>query len=294
MNPALDCIPCTLRQVLSVARIATSDLDLHEQIVRQALHWVNEISWDEPPPVLERQMRRRVGKMVALGDDPYREAKEHQNRMVLGLLPELRKEIESAPDPLFMAARLAIAGNVIDLGIQAHVTEADVRQSIHHALAEPFSGDWEVFAKALASARRILYLADNAGEIVFDRLLIEQLSPDRVTLAVRGAPVLNDATRADACAAGLHEIVKVIDNGSDLAGTLLGECSAEFLEHFAGADMIIEKAQGNYETLSEAAWPLFFLFKAKCSVVAAHAGVPLGTHVLARPHVSIRESGGLG
>jgi uncharacterized protein with ATP-grasp and redox domains len=285
MKPSLECIPCTLRQVVSLVRIATADTDLQERIVHQALHWVDEIGWDEPPPVLERAMRRRVGEMIPLGD-PYREAKEYQNRMVLHLLPELRREIESAPDPLFMATRLAIAGNVIDLGIHVHVTEADVRQSVHQALTEPFSGDWETFAKAVASAGRILYLADNAGEIVFDRLLIEQLAPGRVTLAVRGAPVLNDVIRTDACAVGLDEMVKVIDNGSDVAGTLLRECSAEFRAHFEEADLILAKGQGNYETLSEVVGPLFFLFKAKCPVVAAHAGVPLGTHVLAHADAS--------
>jgi uncharacterized protein with ATP-grasp and redox domains len=293
MNTSLDCIPCILRHALNVARIVSMSPFVHEQVLRNALHWIGEIDWEDSPPVLARHIRRRLCAMTGI-DDPYREAKQLQNQMVLRLLPELRSKIESASDPLFMAVRLAIAGNVIDLGVHAHVTEADVRQSIAHALAEPIMGDWKAFLEAVTSAKRILYLADNAGEIVFDRLLIEQLTPDRVTLAVRGTPVLNDATRSDACAAGLHEMVQVIDNGSDVAGTLLRECSPEFLKYFSEADLILAKGQGNFETLSEDSRPLFFLFKAKCSVVATHAGVPVGTHVLARSNASIQTQGDLG
>lgn len=281
MKTSLDCIPCFVRQALNAARMVSADPAVHGRIVREALLWVGEMDMDQPPPLLGQRIRRRLREMTGV-EDPYRAAKDHQNQMAQNLLLELRTEIEAASNPLAMAVRLAIAGNVIDMGANGDVTEAGVRQAIRHALAEPFSGDWEAFCQAAASARRILYLADNAGEIVFDRLLIGQLGPGRVTLAVRGAPVLNDATLADARAVGLHEIVEVIDNGSDIAGTMLNECSQGFLKRFSEADMIIAKGQGNFETLSDEPRNIFFLFKAKCSVIAAHAGVPLGSHVLAR------------
>jgi uncharacterized protein with ATP-grasp and redox domains len=125
-----------------------------------------------------------------------------------------------------------------------------------------------------------LYLADNAGEIAFDRLLVERISPGRVTLAVRGAPVINDATLADAQAVGLDKIVEVIDNGSDAPGTILDDCHSDFRRRFAGADLIIAKGQGNYETLSDGPGNLFFLFKAKCPVIADHIGQPVGTQIM--------------
>jgi uncharacterized protein with ATP-grasp and redox domains len=209
-------------------------------MVREVLLWIGEINLEEPPVRLGTCVRRRLRELTGVAD-PYRAAKDHQNQMAQNLLSELRTKIEGAPDPLAMAVRLAIAGNVIDMGINGNITEADVRQSIQHALAEPFFGEWEAFCQAAAMARRILYLADNAGEIVFDRLLIAQLSPARITLAVRGAPVLNDATIVDARAVGLDQIVEIIDNGSDVAGTMLNECSRSFLERFAEADMIIAK-----------------------------------------------------
>jgi uncharacterized protein with ATP-grasp and redox domains len=130
------------------------------------------------------------------------------------------------------------------------------------------------------AARSILYLADNAGEIVFDRLLIERLPAGRVTVVVRGAPVINDATRADAQVAGLDRIAEIIDNGSDAPGTVLEDCSAQFRERFESADVIIAKGQGNFETLSAAGANICFLLKIKCPVLATHTGIELGTQAL--------------
>jgi len=217
--------------------------------------------------------------------------KDHQNRMALALLPKMKTEIEGATDPLIMALRLAIAGNVIDMGANGDVTESGVRESISQALTKPFAGEQSGFRKAIAEAQSILYLADNAGEIAFDRLLIEQLSPARVTVAVRGAPTINDATMADARAVGLHEIVEIIDNGSDAPGTLLDDCSQEFKRRFTEADLILAKVQGNFETLSDEPDNIIFLFKAKCPVIAEHVRVPLGTHVLTRSRAGFADSG---
>ncbi|MBI9083539.1 MAG: DUF89 family protein [Desulfobacterales bacterium] len=283
MKTTLDCIPCFVRQALEAARMVSDDPTVHERIVREVLHWSSGMDLNQSPPVLAQRIHRRLREITG-STDPYLEAKARLNRMAMDLLPDLKAEIKSAPDPLAMAVRLAIAGNVIDLGAHGSVTEADVRRAVQQALEEPFSGNWDEFSQAVAQARSILYLADNAGEIVFDRLLIEQFSPERVTLAVRGAPVINDATLADARVAGLHEVVDIIDNGSDAPGTILEDCSPEFRLRFAAADMIIAKGQGNFETLSHVPGNIFFLFKAKCSVIANHVGLPLGTHVLARFH----------
>jgi len=291
MKASLDCVPCFIRQALNAARMVSADPAVHEQIVREVLLWVSETSLDEPPPVLGRRIHRRLRELTGV-DDPYRAAKECQNQMALNFLPELRAALSVAADPLATAVRLAIAGNVIDMGANSSINEADVRVSIQQALAEPLFGEWDTFYRAAATAKRILYLADNAGEIAFDRLLIEQLSPDRVTLVVRGAPILNDAMLADARAVGLHEMVEIIDNGSDIAGTMLSGCSKSFRNRFTEADIIIAKGQGNFETLSDEPYPIFFMFKAKCSVIAAQAGVPVGTHVLARSSAGTTGSAG--
>jgi len=292
MKTSLDCIPCFIRQALDAARLVSTVASVHERILREVLHWAGEMDMNQPPPVMAQRIHRRLREIVGR-EDPYRDAKDQQNRMAMSLLPELKAEIEAASDPLTMALRLAIAGNVIDMGVNGNVTESDVRKSVSQALTEPFVGDQNEFCKAVAEAQRILYLADNAGEIAFDRLLIEQLAPARVTVAVRGAPILNDATMADARAVGLHEIVEVIDNGSDAPGTLLGDCSQEFKRRLTEADLILAKGQGNFETLSDGSRNIFFLFKAKCPVIAAHVGLPVGTHVLARSCARCSETGNI-
>jgi uncharacterized protein with ATP-grasp and redox domains len=183
-----------------------------------------------------------------------------------------------------MAARLAIAGNVIDMGSNGNLTEADVRQSLSKALTEPFFGEEERFVQAIAQAKSVLYLADNAGEIAFDKLLVEQIikqvPPERVTLVVRGAPVLNDATLIDVHTVGIDQIVEVIANGSDAPGTILNDCSEDFRRRFAEADLIVAKGQGNFETLSNNPSNIFFLFKVKCAVIANLVNQPLGMQML--------------
>jgi len=145
------------------------------------------------------------------------------------------------------------------------------------------------FSRAIAAAERILYLADNAGEIVFDRLLIERLPTEKVTVAVRGLPVINDATLIDAEYAGITELVEVIDNGSDAPGTILEDCSEAFLERFHAADLIISKGQGNYETLSQVHKDIYFLLKVKCPVVARDVGCQMNSLVLQRLALPVKR-----
>jgi len=184
--------------------------------------------------------------------------------------------------------RLAIAGNVIDLGAKSGLTEDEARQSAASALDQPLCGPLAALRQAAARAQRILYLCDNAGEIIFDRVLIAQLPRGRVTVAVRGRAVLNDATREDAVLAGLPALAEVIDNGSAAPGTVLEDCAPEFRRRFAGADLIIAKGQGNFESLHAEAAPLFCLFRVKCPFVAEHSGHPIGSHVVWRAASKVR------
>lgn len=279
MNTSLDCIPCLQRQALGAARLASRDPGIHEQLLREILGWAGEMDLNQSPPAIAQQIHRRLREMTGR-DDPYLFAKALQNQFALDMLPALREEIRNSMSPQMAAARIAIAGNMIDLGVNQNVTAVDVHKGMNRALSAPLYGDQEQFCQAIIAARSILYLADNAGEIAFDRLLIEQLSPERVTLVVRGSPVINDATRADARAVGLDKIVEVIDNGSDAPGTLLEDCSPEFVERFMAADAVIAKGQGNYESLSHQPGNIFFLFQVKCPLVAIHVGQPVGTQVL--------------
>lgn len=281
MKTSLDCMPCFVRQALDAARRASTDPAVHERVVRDVLGWAQAMDMDGPPPLLGWRIQARL-RQILEDDDPYRAVKAEQNRMAMDLLPDLRARLAADPDPFGLALRLAIAGNVIDLGAKASVSRDDLREAVDQAVRQPVFGDVEAFRTAVSTARDILYVADNAGEIVFDRLLIERMPPEHVTLAVRGRPVLNDATRQDARVVGLDAIVPILDSGTDVPGTWPQACSDDFVRRFSAADLVIAKGQGNYETLSDFAVPVFFLFRAKCPVIAEHAGVAIGAHVVVR------------
>jgi len=280
MKTSLDCIPCFVRQAADAVKMSFSSDEERNRLMRNVLQWLGEIDPDQSPPAISQIIHRRVRGLLTM-DDPYRAAKDSHNALAAALLPAIRRRIGESFDPLTMAVRYAIMGNIIDLGAKNGVAFGDIYAELQSAYMQPIWGDMLAFEKAAASAQTILYLADNAGEIFFDRLLIEQLHGSKVTLAVRGAPVINDATRADALAAGLEDIVNIIDNGSDAPGTILNDCSAEFRRHFDEADMIIAKGQGNFESLSDEPCNIFFLFRIKCPVISRHSGFSVGTYVAA-------------
>jgi uncharacterized protein with ATP-grasp and redox domains len=176
-----------------------------------------------------------------------------------------------------VGVRLSIAGNIIDLG---PAREYELWNTVERVLVQPFAiDDRAAFQAAIARAGQVLYLADNAGETVFDRVLIETLDLP-VTYAVKGGPVLNDATREDALAAGVNQAADVISTGSDAPGTVLDRCSERFRQLYEQAELVIAKGQANYETLSQEGPKVFFLLQTKCPVIARDVGVPVGSIVL--------------
>ena len=281
MKTYLDCIPCFIRQTLDAVRVATTDPALHELALREILKAAGEVDFSLPPPLMGHRIHHLIRTLTNV-PDPYKLLKDQYNTYVLGLYPALKELVEGSPGPIETAARLAIAGNIIDFGATIKVDQSIVDKTIESSLGDKLFGSMAEFQAAVNSAGRILYIGDNAGEIVFDRLLIEQLPTERVTFVVRGGPVINDVTMADAMDTGMTELVKVIDNGSDVQGIILEECSEEFRQSFAKADLVIAKGQGNYETLSGVEKPIFFLLKSKCSVVAGHIGCDLGSMVIGR------------
>lgn len=282
MKTHFECIACFLRQTLDAARFASDDETLHETVLRGVLHKVGDMDLHQTPPMMGAEIHRMIRRLCG-HPDPYRGMKDKFNRMALDWYPDLKNRIQHAPDPLDMAVRFAIAGNVIDFGARSSLDRQLVAATIQTSLTSPLLGDVDALRNAVERADRILYLGDNTGEIVFDRLLVETLPATKVTFAVRGYPVINDATVADAEAVGLTDLVPVIDNGSDAPGTVLAECSAEFRKQFAAADLVIAKGQGNYETLSDVSKHIFFVLKAKCPVIAGDIGCEVGS-LIAQEH----------
>ena len=288
MPVSLDCILCLVRQSLEAVRHATDDPALHEQVLRHALALAQERGFTDIPPVLAQEIQRMV-RQVTGNDDPYAAEKQAANRQMLALADVLRERITTAARPMEMAVRLAIAGNSIDNALGASLSDEYIRSAIDKAIEQPLVGEVATLENAVESASSILYLADNCGEIVCDRLLIEEMRrrwPNvPITVVVRGTPVLNDATLADAESVGLTDIVPVIDNGNDAVGTVLEQCGPAFRAAFEASDLIISKGLANFETLIEydqesLPQPVVFLFKSKCRFITQLTGTKLGDLVV--------------
>jgi damage-control phosphatase, subfamily I len=224
------------------------------------------------PPQIGAKVHRLVREITG-NDDPYKTIKQVSTEKALSLLPKLRTLVSTAEDPLEAAIRVSIAGNIIDLGPNPDYDLWDVVQKVQH---QPLAiNDLAELKQHLATVDSVLYLGDNAGETVFDKVLIENLDKP-VTYVVKGGPVLNDATREDALAAGLDAVAEIIGNGARISGTVLAECSPAFKQAFNEADLILAKGMGNYETLSTVDAPIFFLLQVKCPVIGEDIGAPKG------------------
>jgi len=280
MKTYLDCIPCFFRQGLEAARMATEDEEKQRKVLDEIAKKLPQIPINSTPPEMGREIHKIVRRITG-SSDPYKKIKDKYNKIALRLYPKLRGKVEKANDPLLMGIRVAIAGNIIDFGVNTHI---DLEQEIEQILKQDFAiFDYIPFKKALECTDELLYIADNSSEVVFDRILIELMrerSDKKVTYVVREKPIINDATMEDALFCGVDKVARVISSGSDGPGTFLSSAKNEFRTYFNRAKLIISKGQGNYETLSEVNKPIFFLLKAKCPVIAKDLGCKAGDIVL--------------
>ncbi|MBN1107424.1 MAG: DUF89 family protein [Bacteroidales bacterium] len=217
--------------------------------------------------------------------DPYKTEKREGNRQALDMVPELQTLIDRSEDPFITAMRMSIAGNIMDFAANH---EFDIEKTLQESLVAPFAIDHsEQLRAAVKNADSILYLGDNAGEIVFDRLFIKTMAHKNLTYAVRGMPVINDATIEDAEQTGMYEVAEVISNGYDAPSTLIEKSSDEFRRHFYKASLIISKGQGNLEglvALNDSR--IFFLLMVKCDVMAEFLKVEKGSKVVYNSMIS--------
>lgn len=279
MKSHLTCQSCLLRQAQEAIGLVTMDADFRQEALRQAREVIAQLDWSLPPPALGQRVHRFLRHLTSTAD-PYASVKQRMNRRADELYPTWHRRFQEAGPPLEAAVRLAIVGNLLDVGAKTQLSDDAVLAAFEDALTAPLRGSVDELSEAIRHARTILYLADNAGEIVFDRDLLSQLPPGKFTLVVRGSPVLNDATLADAEWAGLGAFCDVLPNGSDAPGTILEDCSPAFRERFEAADLILAKGQGNYESLAGTNQRVFFLLKVKCVVLAEALHCPVGSLVL--------------
>lgn len=279
MRSSLECIPCFISQGLSVARLATDDPRDQEQILREVLFRASRADLSLMPARFSNEMHQMIRRFAGK-DDPYLGIKRRSNQLAMELLPGWRARLKNLDGPREAALKAVIAANVIDFGVKGDLTAEQIPAALKSSFCGPLIGDVDGFFKAAERATSILFLADNAGEIVFDRLLIEMLPRGKITVVVKGGPAINDALMEDAETAGLKNLADVIETGTDGAGIVLENCSPEFQRCFARADMVIAKGQANFESLDGCNRPVYFLFKVKCAVVARHIGRPVGSLML--------------
>jgi len=283
MKTYLECIPCFIKQSLEASRMATDDERVHIEVLKEVMNHLKSISFTNSPPELSREVHGII-RDITKSEDPYKEIKETSNKSAKNQYPHLKKMLEESDDPLLMAIKLAIVGNVIDFGTS---NRYNVEDMLNNLVKKDFDDEsYHHFKNSLFNAKTILYLADNAGEIFFDKLLIEELIKQgkTITYVVRANPIINDATIQDAKFAGIDKIAKVIEADAgqkqSAPGVVLNYTSNKFKDFFESSDMVVSKGQGNYEGLSNVDRDVFFMLVVKCPLVAQDISEEVGKLIL--------------
>ncbi len=276
MEIMLDCLPCMLKQVLEASRMAGGSEEAQVSIMDEAIEILSDYRHFGCSPELAAAMHRTVKKYTRVSD-PYIRIKEKDLRSAEKIYPFLKSFLKGRQDKLYWALKIAATGNIIDSAVYGSV---DIENIVEKELMKRFAVcDSDSFSEKLKKAGNLLIIGDNAGETFFDRVLAEHLAPLPIYYAVRSGPVINDAGVPEALRSGLGECAEVLSSGCDSPGAVLEKCSPEFLELFHKADIVVSKGQGNFETLSGCNRNVFFLLKAKCSVIAKRLGVDLNEYV---------------
>jgi len=278
MKVHLDCIPCFLRQALQAARFATNNEQKHEEVLRACLEAVAGSNWHAAPSQIGLSVHSTAMDVLGI-KDPYREEKIRSNAIVLDMYEDLQKEIENNGDPVDKAIRFAIAGNIMDYGAKSEFNIHDTLQRLKHEKLK--INDSMELRHDIKNADTIAYLTDNAGEIVFDRLLMETIDKTygkkKWHVFVKARPIINDATLDTAKQAGLDGVENVIIDAIDFGRNYDDRTDPGFLKKLATYGVAISKGQGNYEALSDASGiNFYFLLMAKCPVIAKDIGVETG------------------
>ena len=274
----LDCLPCIFRQVLESARMATDDKELIREIMNDYARMVPEIKNDTMAPIIAGKMQKLIKEKTGIAD-PYQQFKEENMKSAKSFLPVVKKEINKADDSVFAALVMSAMGNSIDAGVSLDV---DIETNIESALKNGFvKSDYNRFKKDLDKADEVLIIADNAGEAVFDKILLKELNnyDIKLTYVVREIPILNDISQKEAKDLEVAKYAKIISSGSTAPGMVMEEASPEFKKSYKNSDIIISKGQGNLEGLSDVKEKIYYLLKAKCNLVAELLGVEVGDFV---------------
>ena len=275
LNPG--CISCLLKSRLEDFPEDTPN-EKQIEYMQRVLKAISETPKSEGAPVIVRTINRIQKEMFGYNKD-YTHIKSHFNELMMEKAPTVRDKLNKSEDSLRLAIQYAMTGNYIDFGAMNNVDEEQLGKLLDQASDNHVDEEEYISLKAdIEKARSIVYLTDNCGEIVMDKLLIEEIQKQnpnaQITVIVRGKPILNDVTMEDAIQVGLTEIVNVIGNGSEIAGTYLEDISEEAKNVIDDADVILAKGQGNFETLRMCGKNIYYIFMCKCEMFAKRFQVP--------------------
>ncbi|BEP28173.1 damage-control phosphatase ARMT1 family protein [Helicovermis profundi] len=283
MKISYECIHCLARQAVEIAKEATTFGNQQEEIIKRSLKSLSEIDFNMTAPEMAYEMHQHA-KQITGNLDPYKNLKQQYNQIAKEVSFRIKDEkwIENSNDSFDIACRLAIAGNIIDFSVGLDLEYSDIVKSVEDSIKMDLYGSGSKALKiAIGKSKKIMFISDNAGEIIFDKFLLEQLPLEKVTYVVKGGPIVNDATMEDAISSGVVDLVRVIDNGYSAQGTILSKCSKTFIHEFEDSDLVISKGQANFETLSNFEnKAIFFLLRAKCKSVAEEIGCEPMDYVL--------------
>lgn len=270
MDIKLECIPCALNSYLRLADTGIIPEDQQELILRRLLSLFEGTDFSESPPVLGRKMHALIRESTG-NPDPYHQIKESFNHLMMDQYDKFKKKVNRSKDPFDTAMRLAIAGNVIDFGAKHQL---DLDETIKRVMEAEFAiDDSPSLRDDLEKADSLLYIGDNCGEIVLDKLFLSHLSVPKKFFAVRGSPIINDVTYEDAILTGLDKITTVVTTGDNSPGAVWDSASEEFRQIFNNADVVISKGQGNLEGLLDVSHnSIYFLLVTKCDLIAKLIG----------------------
>ena len=280
-----------MQQTLQTGRICgLSDREI-KQLFDGVGSQLSQISLEDAPPVMASRLQRIITDITGLSD-PLLAVKQMSNEAALSYYDLAISLIAGSDNPLKTAIHVAIAGNIIDYGavfdldVPAELERIMRQEDEQLACEESELFAFEQFQTDLEGAHTLLYLGDNAGEIVFDKALIatlKRLYPRlSITYAVRGFPILNDVLLEDAIAVGLDALVDVVSSGVHTPGLMLKHATDSFRKLFSHADVIISKGQGNLESLIETPGPIYFLLVAKCQPISKLLGCRIRDIILKR------------
>ncbi|MGI6188968.1 MAG: DUF89 family protein [Clostridiales bacterium] len=278
MKATIDCVHCYLKQAVSCMKMAGIDEDTQHEIIYKLMDYIKDYDRADTPAGNSTLAVLKTYELIN-NDDPYKEVKKQSNDLALQLYPRLKDIIDENGDRLYKALKISVAGNVIDLGIRRSF---NIEEELKYSMETGFAKDhYQAFAKKLEQVDEVLFLGDNSGEIVFDKILVEELVRlgKRVTYVVKEGPVLNDSTMEDALYVGMDKVARVMTTGSRFLGVSFKHISRKFADVLNNAPLVIAKGQANFESLEQekmARDRIFFLLKIKCDEVSKTAGVQMG------------------